>query len=710
MGGCMSRVLNQMFGVTIALSVFGFFSVVSAQNLPVLNPEYTRQITQEVSGDAAYEHIRFQTQFHRPRGGSDGLWRVAEYMEQTAREVGLTDVQLIKQAYATPPWNARFADLWITEPEPERIASTIQSVLHLADYSRPTDVTGELVDIGAGTPADYDGVDVSGRVVMTYGDLGAVMREFVGNRGALGVLWYPSPFSPMSGRSGAGLYRPDQLRWIRVSPSQDSDGYEPTFAFGISARQGVRLSHMLAAADEPVMVQAVVDASFESQQGTEPWQVMVEGYIRGTEPGLGQDVVLTSHLQEEAQSANDDASGAGSMLEIGRALNRLIEEGRIPRPKRNIRFWWVTEISSQRQYFADHPEAHNEMWVNINQDMVGANQAQDVMRKQNITRVPAARFHFFNDVVESVIEYMVTVNKFELAQFQAGTPFYPEPHMAHLGSRHRYNAEMIFFHGSSDHMTFNEAPIGVPGTSFTNMPDRFIHSSDDDLWNVDRTQLGRNAAAVALMAYIMGSADGAMAPTLAAQTVGRGMERLGRNLRLAQTWIANSEDKETAYQNAVDQMWYAAERERLAISSLVEIDPSLENSVAGLLEALARREEQGMRDVQLAYRQVTGQRRVPRKQESETESRLADLQPSIIAGPIEFLTGRGRISGVRGLHGLMAHELLNAVNGERSGLDVYRFVAAEAREAGAHYYGVVAAEAVLQYLESAAEVGLITLR
>jgi hypothetical protein len=631
-------------------------------------------------------------------------------MEQTARMVGLTDVQLIKQAYGTPPWNARFADLWITEPEPERIASTIQSVLHLADYSRPTDVTGELVDIGAGTPDEYVGVEVAGKVVMTYGDLGTVMREAVGNRGALGVLWYPSPFSPMAGTSGAGLSRPDQLRWIRVSPTPDSDGYEPSFAFGISARQGVRLSHMLASAEEPVMVHAVVDASFESQQGIEPWQVMVEGYMRGTEPDLGQDIVLTSHLQEEAQSANDDASGAGSMLEIGRALNRLIEEGRIPRPKRNIRFWWVTEISSQRQYFADHPEAHHQMWVNINQDMVGANQAQDVMRKQNITRVPAARFHFFNDVVESVIDYMIATNKFELAQAQAGTPFYPEPHIAHLGSQHRYNAEVIFFHSNSDHMTFNEAPIGVPGSSFTNMPDRYIHSSDDDLWNVDRTQLGRNAAAVALMAYTMASADAAMAPSFAAQTVGRGMERLGRNLRLAQTWIANNEDKENAYHQAVDQLWYAVERERLAIRSLAEIDASVASSIDGLLDELGRREQQGMRDVQLAYRQVTGQSRLPRRQETETESRLADLRPSIVANATAFLTGRGEISGVPGLHGLMAHEILNAADGVRSGLDIYRFVAAEAREAGAHYYGVVTAEAVLQYLESAADVGLIALR
>lgn len=702
------------FSGTLVVLLVGLFHAgldfgIAAQQLPVLDQEYTRQITQEISGDAAYEHIRYQTQFHRPRGGSDGLWRVAEYMEETARQIGLTDAKLIKQAYGTRPWNARFADLWIVEPEPERIASTLQSVLHLADYSRSTDVTGELVDIGAGEPEDYEGVDVQGKVVMTHGSLNGVMREAVGSRGALGVLWYPSPYSPMSGTSGAGLSRPDQIRWIRVSP-EGGDGYEPTFAFNISARQGVSLSHKLARSEEPVMVRAVVDAAFESQQGTEPWQVMVEAYIRGTEPGLGQDIVLTSHLQEEAQSANDDASGAASMLEIGRALNRLFEEGRLPRPRRNIRFWWVTEISSQRQYFADHPEAHNQMWVNINQDMVGANQAQDVMRKQNITRLPAARFHFFNDVVESVIDYMVTTNKYELAQAQAGIPFYPEPHLSHLGSRHRYSAEVIFFHCNSDHMTFNEAPIGVPGTSFTNMPDRYIHSSDDDLWNVDRTQLGRNAAAVALMAYTMANADGSMTQSFAAQTVGRGIERLGQNVRLAQTWIANSTDKSAAYHNAVDQVWYATERERLAINSLSEIDAGTGASLDGLLNELERRGEQALRDVQLAYRQATGQRRMPGRDLSGAERELDELRPAIAAGPTEFLTGRGEIANPPGLHRLMGHEILNAVNGERSGYDIYRFVAAEAREAGAHYYGVVTAEAVLRYLENTADVGLITLR
>ncbi|MGD2217270.1 MAG: M28 family peptidase, partial [Gemmatimonadales bacterium] len=667
----------------------------SAQDLAVLGPEAVRLILQEVSGDAAYEHIRYQTQFHRPRGGSNGLWKVAEYFEAKAREYGLENVSLIKQASSGRPWNASFGDLWIVEPEPERLASTLQSPLHLGDYSRPTDVTGELIDIGAGSEEDLADLDVSGKVVLTYGSASGAMMRAVRDGGALGVVWYPNPFS-----EGMAGY-PDQLRWVRASGGR-SDDFEPTFVFGLSLRQGLELRSRLQNSDEPIVVHAVVESEFSSMQGSEPWQVMVEAFIPGSEPGLGQDIVLTGHMQEEATSANDDASGCANVLEIGRALNKLIGEGKLPRPRRNIRLWWVTEIGSQRQYFADNPEAHHEMWVNINQDMSGANQAQDVMRVQNVTRLPATRFHFFNDVVESVIDYMVASNSSQLAQLQAGTGFYPEPHLSHLGSRHRYNAKMIFFHNNTDHMPFTEQPIGVPGVTFTNWPDNYIHSSDDDLWNIDRTQLGRSAAAVALMAYTMANVDQESLPALAAETVGRGQERLGRNLRLALTWIATGGDKEAAYRDAVDQVRYAVGRERLAINSLGEIHSSAAAGVPALLEELARRQAQALREVELAYRQATGRRVIPQRRLSDVEQRLSELKPAVIAGPAEFLIGRRRVRFVRGLHGLMAFEVMNAVNGERSGLDIYRFVAAEAREAGAHYYGTVTAEAVLQYLENAA--------
>jgi hypothetical protein len=454
----------------------------------------------------------------------------------------------------------------------------------------------------------------------------------------------------------------------------------------------------------------VVAAGFTSEQGTEPWQVMVEAVLPGSEADLGQDVILTGHLQEEATSANDDASGTASVLEVGRALAKLVREGAIPRPRRTIRFWWVTEISSQRQYFADHPDAHRRMWVNVNQDMVGANQAQGVMRKQNVTRVPAARFHFLNDVAEAVIEFMVKANTSELAVAQNGIPFYPVPHLARLGTRHRFNAEMIWFHNNTDHMPFNEAPIGVPAITFTNMPDHYIHSSDDDLWNIDRTQLGRSAASVALIAYAMASADADAAPVLAANTVGRGLERLTRNLRLGLTWIAEHDDPAAAYAMATDQVWYAAERERMALRSLGAIAPGAERQAAAGVQHLARWEQEAARQLSSAYRQRTG-RAAPRAAAPVgTPAELAALTPVLTAGPKEFLESRGRIGGVGGLHSLMAFEVLNAVDGERSGLDIYRFVAAEAREAGQYYYGTVTPDAVLAYLRRIEAGGLARLR
>ncbi|HWP39011.1 MAG TPA: M28 family peptidase, partial [Gemmatimonadales bacterium] len=668
----------------------------STQQLPILEPDRVRHITQEVSGDAAYEHIRFMTQFHRPRAGADGLWRVAEYYEQKAREYGLTDVRLIRQASTTRPWNARSAELWIVEPAPERLASYVQSQLHLADNSRAANVTAELIDAGAGVAeSDYAGKDVAGKIVLAHGAVNTVMREAV-RRGAHGVVWYPDPWAERS------FGYPEQLRWTTIS-SGPIDGVEPTFAFVLSLRQGTVLRNRLAQARQPIRVRATVDAGFTSGQGADPWQVMVEAFIRGSEPDLPQDVILTGHLQEEEFSANDDASGSASTLEVARSLNQLITDGRLPRPRRNLRFWWVTEISSQRQYFADNPEAHRRLWVNVNQDMVGADQSQDVLRTQNVTRVPATRFHFLNDVAEAVIEYLVAANNDELAVGQSGVGR-AAPYYSRLGSRHRYNAKTIFFHNNTDHMTFNEAPIGVPAITFTNWPDNYIHSTDDDLWNIDRTQLGRNAAAVALIAYVMASADTAAVPRLAAETVGRGAERMSRNLRLGLSWISADGDKAAAYHRATAQVRYAAERERLAAGSLASAGAPA-TLVTVLLDAIAQREAVALREIESHYRAISGGSRLPVAQRSEVETRLAALRPVLAGGPKEFLTGRGRVEGVSGLHGLMAFETLNAVNGQRTGLDIYRFVAAEAREAGEYYYGRVTPEAVLQYLENAAQAG-----
>ena len=58
----------------------------------------------------------------------------------------------------------------------------------------------------------------------------------------------------------------------------------------------------------------------------------------------------------------------------------------------------------------------------------------------------------------------------------------------------------------------------------------------------------------------------------------------------------------------------------------------------------------------------------------------------------------------------MAFEVLNYIDGRRNGLDIYRLVAAEAREGGDYYYGTVSPEGVLAYLKNAMSSAMVKQR
>jgi hypothetical protein len=126
---------------------------------------------------------------------------------------------------------------------------------------------------------------------------------------------------------------------------------------------------------------------------------------------------------------------------------------------------------------------------------------------------------------------------------------------------------------------------------------------------------------------------------------------------------------------------------------------------AGQIEA-----EAGARlaDLDAVARELSG-RAPPAIRLSLTEQRLLHVVPTLAGGPAEFLSGRGRVAGESNLHNLMAFEVANAVDGRRSGLDIYRLVAAEAQAAGSYYYGTVSPEAVERHLAALAAAGLVRL-
>lgn len=724
-------------------------SLLLGQSSPFVPEKTERLLVNELSGDLAFETLRITTQWHKP-SGSEGFFAVARYVEGKARAAGLSDVRWIDQVAETPSWTCQRAEAWTLEGEGATAKETLigsyaEVATSIADYSRPADVTAELVDVGAGTAgSDYDGKDVRGKIVLAYGSPGSVMEQAVWKRGAAGILaWSSTRLNPLADA-------PDQIAWQSVPAEDGPHGEKTTFAFILSARQGKALSDQLrgqvsdrwgssgAKASAPLRARIVVASSVLAEKKT----AMVEARIPGTDPSL-PEIVLTSHLQEEKFSANDNQSGVASMLEIGRALTRLIADGKLPKPRRGIRFWWCDEIYSEYRYFADHPGEEKKILVNLNQDMVGAKQSVG-FRTQFMARTPWSRPSYLSDVQESVLDAVVKGNNAYLPAWQSdsippGVPF-SKPIFSRLGTREPFRAEAVPYFDSTDHLVFNDSWVGVAGTTLTNWPDENIHSSGDDLWQIDPTQLKRNMFVVAASAWWMATAEAGDVPMLASFVAARGAERLGRDMATAEAWIAagkGSDDERRGAAGNLLEMALAKEiaaaessravgapggsgdaaiaagttmlrnvalalAQRLGAPAAAASNPAMERLAKHTPRMAVTTLDAWMSLEHRVGEKRTAERRAKREEKDRTEAlRKAGKTPAKSRAPAEEPEGPS-------LSPLMATEAMNWADGKTSAADIARRVCAEALSAGWWYYGEATPELVEKFFEKQAKDGLIT--
>jgi hypothetical protein len=693
-----------------AVLLLALLSVAAAQTSPFLPDDLHQKLNSELSGEIAYDYMRDLTKFHAPNGGGEGVRAEAQWVAAKAKEVGLLDVVVHKLPWDGIAWTPISGEAWLVEtvngkPVETRLGSFEATATAIADFSRPTKVEAELIDVGRGTEdIDYQGKEVKGNVVLASGPPTEVEAQAVWKRGALGIV------SDYSTRIIPADY-PDQIPWSRIHDKAEAKGPEPSFAWMVSYRTGLALRQKLSgrrttdfmvpdwAAQQskgPIRVRI----NIESRIDPDNHQEIVEGWIRGT--NHNQQVVLTSHMQEEKFSANDDRSGVANMLEIARALNKLIAEGKLPRPDRDIRFWWTNEIEAEYAYFAEHPDDRKNIFVNINQDMVGSNQSiGGISRVQQVTFTPWSRPTFFNDVIESIITALYHGNNSYIAARQAGsaTPGsqYPKPIYSALGSRDRYSVELVPFFNSTDHMVFNDAAIGAThgGTTFTNWPDEYIHSSADDLWQMDRTTLKRNALAVTALAWYMANVGVADAPAILDVVVPAAITRVHRNL--ANALAISSRVSQFQRMEASQVLSFATDRELLVIDSLRSLDPgnSLEKSLPSATYL-----------VKSASTHTA---------EWVARGTFALSQPDLLRIPTrnpnlnQYIHQIDDIKKVKGLSPLMAYEALNFADGKRNMLDIYAHVRAESLGEGEWYYGKVTPELIQEFFNNAAAVGAVTL-
>ncbi len=697
----------------IVFLLFSFTLQSTAQTTPFLSDEQIRLLRNEISGDRAFEHIRVLTQWHRD-SGMEGYFKAMDYVSEAAKKNGLEDVSIIKQPFEDNDGNpanytAKTAELWIVEPFELKLADIGDHAVYLADNSRDADVTAEVVWIGDASEDALKNIDVKGKIVLANASPFVAVQNAVYKRGAVGVIVYTTSESKNM------LDFPDQIPWVRIQ--NPPKGEKGTFAFSLSPRKGDTLRKVLetkreqdffATGKRTLGGKVVVRAKVDTDIGAENARTgtgMVEGWIRGTKY-KDQQIVITAHLQEEQGSANDDGSGSGNMLELARVFNKLIKEGKIPPPKRDIRFWWSDEIYSEYQYIRTNPGSEKKMLVNLHQDMTGAKQSMG-SRVQHLIFAPHSRTSYLDALFENIGNFVILTNN---AFIQAGRgggyerPF-SQPILSTRGTREAYNARFVPYFGSSDNLVFVEGIIGVPSVALINWDDYYIHSSNDDLDNIDQTQLQRNNFIVGAMAFYLAYAEAEDIPVLAAETYGQGGKRLANDLQVAMQ-LLNAADNWADAHLLIEQ---GSIRERRALNSMRVIagsDAKANQTIDTFLKLVDEREKRLYDEIGAFYQTKYGKKAVLSLSAAETDA--AKKIPSNIASMDEYFTKRTGAPG--GMHSLMRGETMSFVDGRRSYYDIYKAVKAESLAAGKFFYGTVTLDDVVKTLDANVKSGALKLK
>lgn len=709
---------------TLALSVFlaaslllsPLANVCRAQTTPFMSDEEIRMLSNEISGDRAFEHIRWLSHWHRD-SGMEGFFKARDYVVQAAREAGVDEVRFIDQPLDGPNYTARSAELWMTEPVELKLADIGEQAVYLADMSRSADVTADLVDIGDGSEDALKGLDVRGKIVLTSGSPQLAVNDAVAKRGAVGVVTY------QTSESKSPMDYPDQIAWSRIN-AEPPAGTKGTFAFVLPPRKGDTLRRILHtdsvqdffATGKParggrVKLHAVVDTEFGPTPGKTGF---VEAVIRGTRPGW-QQIVLTAHLQEEKSSANDDGSGCANLLELARAFGKLIKEGKMKRPQRDLRFWWTDEIFSEYQLFREHPEEIKKILANVHQDMTGANLSMG-SRVQHLIYAPHSRTSYLDAIFESVGTFLINTNNgFLAASRQGGLPRpYTRPLYSTRGTRQGYNARFVPHFGSSDHLVFLEGAVGIPAVALINWDDPYIHSSDDDLFQVDQTQLRRNNFLIGSLAYFLSKADERDIPLLVAETYAQGSRRLANDKRVAMEMLVAGKGKgDGGWKLASAVVEQGVLREARALDS-IRVFGSGDNVLRPVedMKALMISNNAPLGELAQFYKQLNGTNPPMPAPLTDAERAASRKVPANVASLDTYLTNRSKVPGAAGgaLHGLMRTEVYNFVDGRRSYYDIYKAAYAESAAAGSWYYGTVTLEDVSRLLDAAVAAGALTLK
>jgi aminopeptidase YwaD len=259
----------------------------------------------------------------------------------------------------------------------------------------------------------------------------------------------------------------------------------------VSLKTGRDLKQRLAKA-QTILVHVAVKAG----QHDGNYEV-VTAAIPGVDAKLKEEeIAFSCHLDHQRPGANDNASGCATILEVARTLQRLIDEKKLERPARTIRFIFPPEIEGTLALLNGKPEFAKRIKAVIHMDMVGG--GPETKAVFHVTCGPMSLPSFVHDVAWAFANW---VNE-ESYQFAAtGKADYPM--VAPEGGKEPLRAEYSAFTMGSDHDVYQDSSFRIPAIYLNDWPDRYIHTNFDSAANIDPTKLKRAGFIGAASGYFL---------------------------------------------------------------------------------------------------------------------------------------------------------------------------------------------------------------
>jgi hypothetical protein len=442
-----------------------------------------------VDGTPAIELVRFMDRYWRISGNpgfNASVDRIRDVLKASGLGPRIEEFASRGRGWEYSTGTVSFADTGevLLSRERDRVSLCINS------FATPAGgIDAPIVDVGAGTAADFQGKDVKGAVILGAAPVQQLWQQGVKARGAAGVIStaiaaYIRPNDPAQ---FAFADQWDVFQWGSVPYDADAKA----FGFKASLRVATKIRERLKAG--PVRVKVDVQSTFYDSPSR-----MVVAEIPGT-IAPDQRIVMAAHIQEPG--ANDDGSGCGTLVALAIALQKAIGEKRLAPPGRTLTFIWGDENRATRAWLTAHAEQARGVQYMFSLDMTGEDTSRTggtfLIEKQADPSAVWAR----------PSDPHTAWGASEVKASELKGSLLNDVHLAICRRRAADSGWIVKtnpYEGGSDHTEFKTA--GIPSLLDWHFTDRYYHTNLDRPDKTSPAEMVNVGVAVATSAWFLASA------------------------------------------------------------------------------------------------------------------------------------------------------------------------------------------------------------